>query len=245
MNIIIACAGSGTRWNNYTGIDKQLVDINGIPLVVRTINQIKTYLNYNKIYLLVNETNKTNFNISGIIDNCEIIILENNSINNVPALYSIQNMLDSNNDILLLLGDVFFTNEAFIKIKENINNTNLTFFGRLNLENKLNCKCNELFAFYFSKFTHNLIKQITNNVKKLYDTNKIDRFLQWEILTYYYAFKDTIIIGTNEEIKTFNSTFQNRKKTFIESFIDINDLTDDFDYPIDYDNFKKKYKILQ
>lgn len=243
MNIIIACGGNGTRWNNYTGVEKQLVIIYNKPLLERTLEQIKTYLKYNKIYLLVNETNKFSFNTNAIINDCEVIILSNNSINNVPALYSMQNMLNSNNDILLLLGDVFFTNEAFIKIKENINNNYLNFFGRLNLKNKINHKCDELFAFYFSKNTHNLIKHIMHNVKELYNSKKIHRFLHWEILTYYYAFKDNDIVGTNEEIKKYKNTFENRDKTFIDSFILINDLTDDFDYPKDYDSFLNKINL--
>jgi len=244
MNIIIACAGNGTRWNNYTGVEKQLVNINNKPLLERTITQIKTYLNYNKIYLIVNETNKNNFLIDFIINSCEIITLTNKSINDVPVLYSIQNMLDNNNNILILLGDVYFTDDAFIKIKENTNNTELSFFGRLNIENNLNFKPDELFAFYFCKNIHSLIKQIVNNVKKLYTNKKINRFLQWEILTYYYAFKDSNIDGTNEEINFYKKTFENRKNTFAEHFINILDLTDDFDYPNDYDKFIEKYNII-
>ena len=81
-----------------------------------------------------------------------------------------------------------------------------------------------------------------NNVKKLYDSKKINRFLQWEILTYYYTFKNNTIDGTSEEVKKFNITFENRKQKFTESFININDLTNDFDFPIDYDNFIKILK---
>lgn len=253
MNIFICCAGNSTRWNNYMNIEKQLVDIDGTPLIVRTINQIIKYLNYNKIYLLVSSTNKNSFLLEPIINNCEIIELTPQQTYNVPALYSVQNYLNNNvdnRDVLLLLGDVYFSDEAFIKIKNNIIINEVAFFGRItNIEPKKtdnlnNMRYDELFAFYFSKNIYNQFKDITTKVKKLYDLKQINRFIHWEILTYYYTFGYKIVNGTQEDIKVYKTTFNDRYKLFNNNFIIIDDLTDDFDFSYDYENFINNYYIL-
>ncbi len=239
MNIFIACAGLGTRWNNYNNTEKQLVNIDNKPLLIRTINQIKQYLNYNKIYILVNENNKDKFLLNEIINNSEIITLKNNDIHNVPALYTIKDMLVNNT--LLLLGDVYFTDNALLQIKNNINKE-LAFFGRININNNKNTKYDELFAFYIHNNYHKEIINILNNVNNLYKLNKLDRFLHWEILTYYYYINNNTNNLNNFNINDFKNTFNNRKTLFNLNFININDLTDDFDFSYDYINFIEKIK---
>ena len=49
MKYIIMAAGKGTRWNNYLGIPKHLIEINGETLLARTTrllkeNGIKNYI---------------------------------------------------------------------------------------------------------------------------------------------------------------------------------------------------------
>ncbi len=212
MNIFIACAGLGTRWNNYNNTEKQLVNIDNKPLLIRTINQIKQYLNYNKIYILVNENNKDKFLLNEIINNSEIITLKNNDIHNVPALYTIKDMLVNNT--LLLLGDVYFTDNAFLQIKNNINKE-LAFFGRININNNKNTKYDELFAFYIHNNYHKEIINILNNVNNLYKLNKLDRFLHWEILTYYYYINNNTNNLNNFNINDFKNIFKIEKHYLI------------------------------
>jgi molybdopterin-guanine dinucleotide biosynthesis protein A len=40
MRAIICCAGDQRRWNNHLGVPKQLVPIDGVPLLVRTVAQL-------------------------------------------------------------------------------------------------------------------------------------------------------------------------------------------------------------
>lgn len=163
MDIIIACAGNGTRWNNYMNTEKHLVDIYGEPLLVRTIKQIRDKISCNNIFVSVSEKNKDKFEKYSKDNQFQIIELKSESTEKAPALYTLTEHFNGSNDILLLLGDVYYTDDAINTIAQHTvkrtqpyntnnqpntdittDNTNITthttdinndicFFGRLNL----------------------------------------------------------------------------------------------------------------
>jgi hypothetical protein len=51
MRIFILANGNATRWNNYMGVDKQLLVIDGEPLLNRTVRLLKEN-NLNDIYII-------------------------------------------------------------------------------------------------------------------------------------------------------------------------------------------------
>ena len=152
MIYVIMAAGKGKRWNNYLGIPKHLIEINGETLLERTSrllkeNGITNYIitgndnRYSKYGKLVAQTN----------NDCEVDRFE---VSNEPVCY--------------LYGDVFYTENA-IKTIINTKVKDIMFLG--SDQEIFAIKVKELDLFYEHK----------DRVKKLYLNKKINRCIGWEV----------------------------------------------------------------
>ena len=113
MKYIIMAAGKGTRWNNYLGVPKHLIEINGETLLARTTrllkeNGIKDYIitssdeRYKQYGTTIPQTRN-----DAEIDRFEYV---------------------NDNEICYLYGDVYYTDEA-IKTIINTKAQDVLFFG--------------------------------------------------------------------------------------------------------------------
>lgn len=152
MKYVIMCAGKGERWNNYLGIPKHLIEINGEPLLGRTTRLLKengitdyiitgTDKRYKKYGKLVPQT-KTD---------CEIDRYE-----------------EQNEPVCYLYGDVYYTKQAMKTIIAT-DTKNILFFGS---------EC-EIFAIKIENLK--LFYDHKHKVKELYSKGQIDRCIGWEI----------------------------------------------------------------
>ena len=153
MRYIIMCAGNGTRWNNYLGVPKHLIEINGETLLGRTTRLLKE----NGINDYIITTECKNYRQYGDImpqsyHDCEIDRFEETNDKEICYLY----------------GDVYYTKEA-IKTIINTPAKDVLFFGS-------DC---EIFAIKVIDkklfFTHK------SKVKTLYENDIIHRCIGWEI----------------------------------------------------------------
>lgn len=153
MSYVIMCAGEGKRWNNYLGIPKHLVEINGEPLLERTTRLLKEngITNYiitssDERYKQYGETKEQSHK------DCEIDRFEEIESNEICYLY----------------GDVYYTEEA---IKTIINNKteNILFFG------------SEWEIFAIKVKNKKLFFEHKNKVKELYLKEELNRCIGWEI----------------------------------------------------------------
>lgn len=150
---VIMCAGKGTRWNNYMGISKHLVKINGETLLGRTTRLLKE--NGIKNYIIT--TSDIRYKEYGKIkdqsfNDCEIDRFE--PINGKEIVY--------------LYGDVYYSENA-IKTIINTPTDNILFFG----------SCIEIFAIKIKN--KKMFYEHKDRVKKLYLKNKINRCIGWEV----------------------------------------------------------------
>lgn len=154
MKYIIMAAGKGTRWNNYLGIPKHLIEINGETLLERTTrllkeNGITDYVitgsdqRYQKYGKLIPQTEQ----------DCEIDRFEE-SIVDGPVCY--------------LYGDVYYTEQAIKTIIKN-ENKDVLFFG--SMVEIFAIKVNDLDFFFYHK----------HRVKEIYMKGKLNRCIGWEI----------------------------------------------------------------
>lgn len=236
MNTVITCGGLGSRWNKHTGVSKHLVKINEKPLLLYTINLLNKYINYEKIYVVVNEENYLEFEIViNNLSNDKIILYKSkqnmNQIEKQHGLYSTSELFDSANNVLCMYGDVYFTENAMKIISDNLKNRNdFTIFGR-KYENKYR-QYGELFCFYLPKHQQENINKLVNIVYEFREKKLIKRFSGWEILSYYVA--DNFNFSQDDNIiKKLKDIF--RRRMFGKKFINIDDETNDFDFPSDYD----------
>ena len=158
MVYVIMCAGKGTRWNDYKGVPKHLIEINGETLLGRTTRLLKK----NGVFNYIITTNDVRYKQYGLTrpqthNDCEIDRFE-----------------DINSDeICYLYGDVYYTEEALKKIVD-IETDDILFFG----------SDFEIFAIKIAN--KDLFMQHKNRVKELYLKKEIDRCIGWEVYRSLY-----------------------------------------------------------
>lgn len=154
MKYIIMAAGKGTRWNNYLGIPKHLVKINGETLLARTTRLLKKYgvEDYlitcnNHCYAAYGKT------IDQSLHDCEIDRFEE---------------FPTDEPICYLYGDVYYS-EAAINTIVNTKVKDVLFFGHNY----------EIFAIKVQN--KDLFYKHKHYVKQLFLNKEISRCIGWEI----------------------------------------------------------------
>lgn len=154
MKYIIMAAGAGTRWNNYLGVPKHLIEINGETLLGRTTRLLKEN-NITDYVITCSDSRYAQYGptIPQTDHDCEIDRFEESVIDG-PVCY--------------LYGDVYYSEDA-IKTIINESNGNILFFG----------SHQEIFAIKVENI--DLFLQYKHKVKKLFLSKVIDRCIGWEI----------------------------------------------------------------
>lgn len=154
MKYIIMAAGAGTRWNNYLGVPKHLIEINGEPLLARTARLLKEN-NITDYVITCSDPRYAQYGptIPQTDHDCEIDRFEESVIDG-PVCY--------------LYGDVYYSEDA-MKTIINESNGNILFFG----------SHQEIFAIKVENI--DLFLQYKHKVKKLFLSKVIDRCIGWEI----------------------------------------------------------------
>lgn len=152
MIYVIMAAGDGKRWNNYLGVPKQLIEINGETLLGRTTRILKE--NGIDNYVITGKDER--FGEYGRLitqshNDCEVDRFE---LFNEPVCY--------------LYGDVYYTEEA-IKTIINAWVEDVMFLG--SGQEIFAVKVKELKLFYKHK----------NRVKRMYLNGEIGRCIGWEV----------------------------------------------------------------
>jgi hypothetical protein len=222
MRYIIACSGSGSRWNNYLGRPKHLIEIDNETLISRTVRLIKKYDKNNEIIIMAY---RKDYKVNGTCLHVPNLFTQSKHVK-YPAIYTCHNIWNRNGKTILLFGDIFFTENAIKKIinKSYYNTFKILFFGRKGSSELTNKKYGEIFGMSFNFIKNKIILKNLEELKIKYEKKEIDRFITWEL------YKKLNNINLNDIKFKFNS-----------NFIDINDFTEDFDYPCDFINWIEKY----
>lgn len=153
MKYIIMAAGKGTRWNNYLGVPKHLIEINGETLLARTTrllkeNGIKDYIitssdeRYKQYGTTIPQTRN-----DAEIDRFEYV---------------------NDNEVCYLYGDVYYTDEA-IKTIINTKAQDVLFFG------------SHVEIFAVKIIDKDMFYAHKKKVKELYMQGRINRCIGWEV----------------------------------------------------------------
>lgn len=153
MKYVIMAAGKGTRWNNYLGVPKHLVEINGETLLARTTRLLKE----NGINDFVITSSDERYSQYG-----ELIPQTNNDCE-IDRFEEI-----CGDEVCYLYGDVYYTENA-IKTIVDTPVDDIKFFGSEDEIFAIKIKNTDLF------FNHK------HKVKELYLSGVIDRCIGWEI----------------------------------------------------------------
>jgi hypothetical protein len=244
LNIIFACGGNASRWENFLGIPKQLVDTgSGLSLVQRTVNQFRVALPGAELYLLTRQEEHEFQSIEDVTfvsrkDNIERRILE-------EVLGHTSKSLHTDHHILLLYGDVYFSDEAVKKIRKKVllDSTTIALFGRRHQNALYGNTGGEDFGVYAPLNSWQLILDYHALLKRLYIGTRLYRYGTWEFITLLSALTKAKIPGAHRACLINNDVSQTicamsevwKHKDFDQDhWVDIDDETEDFDFPCEY-----------
>jgi hypothetical protein len=212
--LIIVANGEGTRWGNYRGTPKHLLEINGEPLLHRTV---RLFTGFDIVIVSSNPA----YDVKG-------------AVRHGPPAYGLH---DVNTECLgtepfwnregrtvIVLGDIWFSDEAVETIK-NHKDKDLHFFGRKDASSCNGKGWGELFAQSFYPEHFEAYKDAYEKSRGLKDLGKLDRDEWWE----HYRVADGI---------------DPRRHETGSHFTEIDDFSDDFDYPSDYDVWQSNWEKL-
>jgi hypothetical protein len=211
---IIIAAGEGTRWNNYLGIPKHLISIDGETLIERTVSLLRKY-SIDDIYVVSNtdyqiantkwykpKLNKDNYDADKFLSSIELC--------------------NKSGRTITLFGDVFFTEDAIKTIVAD--SSEWAVFGRHSKSSITGKPDGEIFAHSFLYTALPKHIEMLHYIIQLYKEKIIKRCIGWE---HYRAYSGATKEDVGKHIK-------------YNTFVEIDDWTEDFDWPIDYDEFIKR-----
>ena len=206
LKILILCNGDGTRWGNYMGLPKQLA-----PL-----NQVDESLIERTIRMCCEH---------GISLEAIYIISADDRLKKLPTNYLTprvgslitETLLETqrlwSGHTVVLLGDVFYSTQSLKRILGN--SQELAIYGRKGQSNYTYTPHGEIFALSFSQSKQPTVLDHLN--KAIADAQSGGRGKLWEF------YRSTVNIPLDKHRFAGNH------------FVDINDWTDDFDWPSEYD----------
>lgn len=154
-------AGKGTRWNNYLGVPKHLLTINGETLLGRTTRLLKEN-GVNDYVITCEDPRYAQYGPVATQTNhdCEIDRFEESLVED---------------SVCYLYGDVYYTKEA-IKTIVNTETTDIQYFG----------SNYEIFAIKIDQSFVSNFFNIKNTVKQKYLSGEINRCIGWETYRYLH-----------------------------------------------------------
>lgn len=216
---LIIAGGEGTRWNNYLGIPKHLLTIDGQTLIERIVKQLKEN-GINDIYIVGPDDDRYKINNSKLVQpKTYYKNLDSDKMLSSMDLWSLTSRT------MILFGDTFFTNKAIKKIID-FKKMQFTVYARFNPSLYTKKRYGEIFAQSFYPIHIQNHYETLLYISQLHLDNIINRSAAWE---HYRA-----ISGARGERVGIHRQYKNA--------IIIDDFTDDFDGPSDYDRFLKRYE---
>lgn len=208
-NCVVICAGESTRWNNYLGVPKHLVNIGGETVLERIVNLIHQFKTDDvKVSIMVKDLGDERYYIPGATT-----LEANLTPDNLDAdkFLSSMGQWSTNDRTIVFYGDVWFSEEAMKTIME-WDDKDWILFG-----SSYECFAQSFYPKDMAKHLQALL-----DVRDAHVSKKIDRCGGWE---HYRQFNGYDLI----------------EHTLDNNFYLIEDMTDDFDFPRDYDEFMKVY----
>jgi len=221
MRAIIIAAGEASRWKNHLGIPKHFAPVDGEPIIYRTVRLLRER-SVVDIYV-VGPADDPRYAIEG-----STLFVPKKEPHNQDAdkFLNSRDLWDANGRTVVFYGDVFFTEYAMDSIV-NFEGKDWTLFCRFDSSQYTGTGWGECFAQSFYP------KDIEEHKEKLYyiadlkRKNIIDRCGGWEHYRAMQGYRD-------HEVKEH---LHRKGKVF-----EINDWTDDFDHPTDYERFIENWK---
>jgi hypothetical protein len=204
---IVLAAGEGKRWGNYTGVPKHLLEIDSESLIQRTTRQISVYAD--KTFVVgTDDSYKTDFS-QLFIPKQKQPAMEMHKFSSSQELWSERTVL--------LFGDTYYTDQAISTIVQDTED--FTFFLRSDASSFTQKPYGEIYAFSFLDSIH---KKLKESIDILLIQHDIYSAGGWSLMRH--------LLGISHRSRTKDHLTKGH-------YIEIDDWTEDFDYPIDLDRW--------
>lgn len=220
MRWLICAAGEGSRWGAYLGVPKHLLRINDETLLQRTCRLIHAWDQDAQIIILALSDAYKTLGADIVVPNFTDINVHYQTLPIISALEFAGP--DRNN---MLFGDVYFSEDCIRKIIDT-QSKEITFFGRQHASPITLCEYGELWAISFYGNHAQRIRSAYDILLKKFQNKEIWRVKHWELYRHLTG------VPLLEHVITHN-------------FVEINDFTEDFDFPIDYDRWLQQMQKIK
>ena len=223
MRAIIIAAGEASRWKNHLGMPKHFAPVDGEPILPRTVRLLQER-NVSDIYVVAPDDDR--YRIPG-----SVLFIPKKEPENQDAdkFLNSRDLWNTEGRTVVFYGDVFFTENAMDSIV-NFQNTEWTLFCRFGKSKITGTNWGECFAQSFYPTDIESHKENLYYIADLRRRNIINRCGGWE---HYRAMQG----HREKEVK--DHRHRNGK------FFQIDDWTEDFDHPSDYDRFMERWNAQQ
>lgn len=218
---IIICAGEGTRWGDYLGVPKHLIEISGEPLLHRTVRLLR---DFGIKDIVVVSKDDPRYKVPGSSQYVATLNYEENA--DADKFLSSRHLWNKDGRTIVLYGDVFFTLEALNTITK-FQETEWTLFCRPNASRVTGHKWGECFAISFYPDSHVEMEKQLHRTAALWKSGQISRCGGWELYRAMTGRPDNKIRHPHVMTTHYRT---------------IDDFTEDFDSPQDYDSWLANYK---
>lgn len=226
VRVIIAAAGPQHKWQNYKGVPSHLAPVDGEPLLARTLRQALT---------ISDDVHYTYPGDDRYLSAMAVLVPGQGATAyprdvSLPSEYrATRDLWNPDGRTILLLGDTYFTDEA-IELIAGFSERKYQGFGRRSASKITGCKYGELYAASWWPEQHEGMDEHLDNIEEIRASGRITRPTGWMLL------------------RAWQGTDLARHTCLPEWMTVINDLTEDWDFPADYDNhpiIKKAVKTME
>lgn len=237
---IIIAGGEETRWNNYLGVPKHFIKLtDNEPIIERTIRLILSGCERDDKIFVVGRTEQYE------IPQTELYVPQPINPNNkdVDKFINSRDLWNDEGRTVLILGDVWFSNHAMETII-GYEKINWVFFGRRERSLYTGKFCRELFAVSFYPKNHEyLYAGLMLLANKNYEEDNCFHQIAggwslYNLLNNQNIYEHNVRWNTETEFPSPNNAPIIPE---YKHFVNIDDFTDDFDFPCDYDNWIERW----
>lgn len=211
MRVIVIAAGDGTRWGNHTGVPKHLAVMEGERLIDRTSRLFAAYGGTEP--LIVAPVDDERYQTK---DGMTVAPKLNPTRGGADKFLSSRYIWNTVGRTVIVYGDVWFSEEAVETITSH-ESEEITFFGRAWGSKLTGTPWGELFAVSLTPETVERAEASLKHLARLYKRSPSIRAGGWE----WYKHLHGLPIDPSQH-------------SVAGGFVEINDWTDDIDYPEDY-----------
>lgn len=205
MRVLIACAGPGTRWGNHRGVPRHLAAVDGEPLLHRTVRQALTYSS--DVHVISGDDRR--YDLPGSEWHVVAERTPNEFVTSRP-------WWSQDGRTVLLLGDTYLTDSAVATIA-GYEPVRWQVFGRQNASAVTGTPWGEVFGYSWWPQHQQMLLEHLDKAILARSVGIAQRCTGWEVL------------------RSIQRTPLNEHVVQPFWFTEIDDETDDFDFPHDYE----------